>query len=151
MTKNKLDVIQLEHGIGLDLPYYQTEGSCCMDLSAAIYKSITLLPLQRCLIPTGLKFILEKDTCLQILPRSGLALKYGITVINSPGIIDSDYRGEVMVCLVNHGSESYVIERGFRIAQAMFIKVEKFSLKISTSDKIQTGRNEGGFGSTGGF
>ena len=130
------------------LPEYKTSGASGMDLCAAIDEPLTLNPLERKLIPTGLKFELEKDFEVQIRPRSGLSIKHGITLINCVGTVDEDYRGEVCVPLVNVSNQEYTINPGERIAQMVVAKVEKAEFKIV--EKVsETFRGEGGFGSTG--
>ena len=131
-----------------ELPKYQTEGSVGIDLSASIIDDILIRPNDRKLIPTGVAISLPQNIEGQVRPRSGLALKYGITVLNSPGTIDSDYRGEIKVILINHGKEDFLIQNNDRIAQLVFNEVVKVSLKeVDTLD--QTSRDEKGFGSTG--
>lgn len=130
------------------LPAYETTGSAGMDLRAKIYNFITLRPGERMLIPTGLKIQLPKGYEAQVRPRSGLALKKGITVLNSPGTIDSDYTGEIGVILINHGKEDFIISSGERIAQLVFNKVEQIEWEVVDSLE-ETERGEGGFGSTG--
>ena len=131
-----------------ELPKYQTEGSVGIDLSASIFDDILIRPNNRELIPTGVAISLPQNIEGQVRPRSGLALKYGITVLNSPGTIDSDYRGEIKVILINHGIEDFRIKNNDRIAQLVFNEVVKVSLKeVDTLD--QTSRDEKGFGSTG--
>ncbi len=119
-----LRIQRLPHAEGLALPAYETTGSAGMDLRAAVAEDapITLAPGARILAPTGLKIALEPGWEAQVRPRSGLALKHGITCLNSPGTIDSDYRGEVGVILINHGSEPFVIKRGERIAQMVIAR-----------------------------
>ncbi|MDO5759999.1 MAG: dUTP diphosphatase [Bacteroidota bacterium] len=130
------------------LPKYETEMSAGMDLRAYIPESIELKPLQRVLVPTGLYIELEKGYEAQIRPRSGLALKHGITVLNSPGTIDADYRGEIKILLVNLSSENFVINSGERIAQMIIAQYD--GATIEATDKIsETLRGEGGFGHTG--
>ena len=139
---------QLPHGQGLSLPAYETTGSAGLDLPAAIEARLTLHPGERALVPTGLAMALEAGHEGQVRPRSGLAAKAGITVLNAPGTIDADYRGEVYVPLINLGHEAFVIERGMRIAQlviAPFVQAE--IEKVDTLDDTQ--RGSGGFGSTG--
>lgn len=130
------------------LPAYATEGSSGMDIRANLEESMIIRPLQRVLVPTGIFTEIPAGFEAQIRPRSGLALKQGITCLNSPGTIDADYRGEIKVILINLSGENQVIENGDRIAQAVFQKVERVSWEevssISNSD-----RNEGGFGHTG--
>ena len=131
-----------------ELPKYQTEGSVGIDLSASIIDDILIRPDDRELIPTGVAISLPQNIEGQVRPRSGLALKYGITVLNSPGTIDSDYRGEIKVILINLGKEDFLIQNNDRIAQLVFNEVVKVSLKeVDTLD--QTSRDEKGFGSTG--
>ena len=130
------------------MPKYQTDGSAGIDLPAAIEGSASLDPGARLLIPTGFAFSIPRTYEGQVRPRSGLALKHGITVLNSPGTIDSDYRGEVSVILVNQGSETFFFERGDRIAQLVFTKVEQ--VKFEEADELdKSDRGLGGYGSTG--
>ena len=131
-----------------ELPKYQTEGSVGMDLSAFIENDILIKPNERELIPTGIALSLPQNIEGQVRPRSGLSLKYGITVLNSPGTIDSDYRGEIKVILINHGNEDFLIKNNDRIAQLVFNEVVKVSFK-EVKDLDQTSRNQKGFGSTG--
>ena len=131
-----------------ELPKYQTEGSVGMDLSAFIENDILIKPNKRELIPTGIAVSLPQNIEGQVRPRSGLSLKYGITVLNSPGTIDSDYRGEVKVILINHGSEDFLIKNNDRIAQLVFNEVVKVSFK-EVNNLDQTSRDQKGFGSTG--
>ena len=133
---------------GHDLPQYSTEKSAGLDLRASISEPITLAPGERRLIPTGLKIALPAGTEAQVRPRSGLAYKHGITVLNSPGTIDADYRGDVGVILINHGKEPFVIENGERIAQLVLARYVQLQWK-PTSDLSDTERGCGGFGSTG--
>ncbi len=143
-------VIQLANAQGLPLPAYETEGSAGLDLRAAIGdgEELVLKPLGRALVPTGLKVAVPHGYELQVRPRSGLALKFGITCLNSPGTVDSDYRGEVGVILVNLGSEDFVIRRGDRIAQAIVARHARIVWE-QTESLETTARGEGGFGSTG--
>ena len=145
-----LRIERLQHSAGLPLPAYETTGSAGMDLRAAVAEDrpMTLEPGARALIPTGLKIALEPGYEAQVRPRSGLALKHGITCLNSPGTVDSDYRGEVGVILINHGQEPFVIKRGERIAQLVIARHEQAAtMEVSTLD--ETARGAGGFGSTG--
>ncbi len=145
-----LRIQRLPHAEGLALPSYETAGSAGMDLRAALAEdaALTLEPGARALIPTGLKMALEPGWEAQVRPRSGLALKHGITCLNTPGTIDSDYRGEVGVILVNLGQEPFVIRRGERIAQIVIAPVAQVSVsEVDTLD--ETTRGAGGFGSTG--
>jgi len=138
----------LPHGAGLALPAYATAGSAGCDLMAAIGEPITLLPGQRRLIPTGLAIALPEGWEAQIRPRSGLALKNGITCLNTPGTIDADYRGEVGVILANLGEEAFTVERGMRIAQMVIAPV--FQARFEAVEELdETARGAGGFGSTG--
>ena len=131
-----------------ELPHYETEASAGMDLRAHIPASITLQPLGRAVIKTGLFIELPVGVEAQVRPRSGLAAKKGITVLNAPGTIDADYRGEIGVILVNLSNESYTIENGERIAQMVIARHER--AEWSAVEKLsQTDRGEGGFGSTG--
>ena len=146
----KLRVERLPHAEGLPLPAYETPGSAGMDLRAAVAEEapVTLAPGARALIPTGLRIALEPGFEAQVRPRSGLALKHGITCLNSPGTIDSDYRGEVGVIVINHGQEPFVIRRGERIAQMVIAQHEQARmLEVEALD--ETARGAGGFGSTG--
>lgn len=139
---------QLPHAEGLSLPFYATDGSAGMDLCAAISNTLTLYPGQRMLIPTGLQIELPENYEMQIRPRSGLSFKHSITVCNSPATIDSDYRGEIGVLLINLGCSKFVIDYGMRIAQAVVAPVTKV-IWDNVSPLSRTGRGEGGFGSTG--
>ncbi len=130
------------------LPEYKTSGAAGMDLCAAIEEPVVLKPLERALIPTGLKIELEKGYEAQIRPRSGLSIKHGITLINCVGTIDEDYRGEVCVPVVNLSSEEYTIMPDERIAQMVISKYEKAKIDVVT-ELSDTKRGEGGFGSTG--
>lgn len=143
-------VQRLPHSEGLALPAYETTGSAGMDLRAALAEGeiITLQPGARAIIPTGLKIALEPGYEAQIRPRSGLAFKHGVTCINSPGTVDSDYRGEVGVLLINHGQQAFDIQRGERIAQMVIARYEQARLEVVDS-LDETVRGEGGFGSTG--
>lgn len=147
---NKVEVALLphDHAVGLNLPTYATEDSAGMDLSAALDEAIELAPGQRALVPTGLSISLPPGYEAQIRPRSGLALKHGITVLNSPGTIDADYRGEIKVILANLGSEDFTIERGMRIAQMVVARHANVEWNIVESLE-ETDRGNGGFGSTG--
>jgi len=146
----RVRVVRLEHALSLPLPAYQSKGAAGLDLVAAIdtQHPITLAPGARALVPTGLILQLPAGYEAQVRPRSGLALNYGITVLNSPGTIDSDYRGEVSVVLANLGYAPFEIRRGERIAQLVIAPVARADL-IEVSKVSETGRGEGGFGSTG--
>lgn len=143
-------IVRLTHGQGLDLPAYATAGAAGMDLRAAVPpdEPLELAPGARALVPTGLVFEIPYGFEAQIRPRSGLALKHGITCLNTPGTIDSDYRGEVQVLLINHSDAAFLVSRGERIAQMVIascvqVHVEERSLADETE------RGGGGFGSTG--
>ena len=143
-------VERLPHAEGLALPAYETTGSAGMDLRAALpeFEPVVLQPGERKLIPTGLKIALEPGHEAQVRPRSGLALKHGVTCLNSPGTIDSDYRGEVGVILINHGQIPFEIRRGERIAQ-MVIAPYAQAVMAEVEALDETTRGAGGFGSTG--
>ncbi len=138
----------LPHGAGLELPAYATAHAAGMDLRAALEAPLTLKPLQRALVPTGLAMAIPVGFEAQIRPRSGLALKHGLTCLNSPGTIDADYRGEVKVLMVNLGEEDFVIQRGERIAQ-MVIAAQAVAAWNTVEQLPATERGEGGFGHTG--
>jgi len=142
---------RLPHAAGLPLPEYQSEGAAGMDLLAAVDEAepLVLLPGARALIPTGLVLELPAGMEAQIRPRSGLALRHGITVLNSPGTIDSDYRGEVKILLINLGEAPWEIQRGERIAQLVLQRFERAEL-VEVEVVNHTRRGAGGFGSTGG-
>lgn len=141
---------RLPHSEGLQLPAYETSGAAGMDLRAAVPEDqpITLAPGGRALVPTGLKIALEPGYEAQVRPRSGLALKHGVTCLNAPGTIDSDYRGEVGVILANTGAEPFVVRRGERIAQMVVARYEQ-ALWQEVGSLDETERGQGGFGSTG--
>ncbi|QZD86750.1 dUTP diphosphatase [Qipengyuania psychrotolerans] len=142
-----VQVKRLPHGHGLDLPRYATTGSAGMDVLSA--EQLSLKPGQRHAVATGLALAIPPGFEIQVRPRSGLALKHGITVPNTPGTIDSDYRGELKIILINHGDESFAIERGDRIAQLVLAPVVQAAW--SEVDELdETTRGDGGFGSTGG-
>ena len=133
---------------GALLPEYKTSGSAGADLRALIEDPIILKPMQGCLIPTGLSVELPKGIELQVRPRSGLALKHGITVLNTPGTVDSDYRGELAVLLINLGNEDFKIENGDRIAQAVIAQAIQADF-VQKDELSNTERGAGGYGSTG--
>jgi dUTP pyrophosphatase len=141
-------VRRLSHSSGLPLPGYATAGAAGMDLLAAVEAPITLAPGERRLVPTGLAVALPAGWELQVRPRSGLALKHGIILPNSPGTIDEDYRGEVQVIVMNAGSDPFTIDRGMRIAQAVLAPVSRVAWQ-ETDELDGTERGAGGFGSTG--
>nr|WP_234572997.1 dUTP diphosphatase [Rhodohalobacter sp. 614A] len=138
----------MEHADGLPLPEYETEGAAGFDLRAAITEPVTLEPGKRALIPIGIKLALPNGYEAQIRPRSGLAYKHGITMLNSPGTIDSDYRGEIKVIAINHGEESFTINRGDRIAQMVIAQFQQIEIQ-KVFELPKTKRGDGGFGSTG--
>lgn len=145
-----VSLVKLPHGHDLPLPTYATSQSAGVDLIAAVEESLLLKPFERKLIPTGISIALPEGYEAQIRPRSGLALKHGITVLNSPGTIDSDYRGEIQVILINLGTEEFLIERGLRIAQMILSPVSTLSWKeVEAHDKSINLNRQGGFGSTG--
>jgi dUTP pyrophosphatase len=137
----------LPHGEGLALPAYQTPGSAGCDLRAAVHAPVTLAPGERALIPTGIAIAVPEGHEAQVRPRSGLAVKHGITVLNAPGTIDADYRGEIAVPLINLGDAPFVIARGERIAQLVVAPVVQVTWTDIPLDA--TARGVGGFGSTG--
>lgn len=144
----KVKIIKLEHGKDIELPFYATSHSAGMDLSAANNEPIVLHPGNVALIPTGIAISLPKGYEAQIRPRSGLAYKNMITVLNTPGTIDADYRGEIKVMLINHSIESFTITRGMRIAQMIIAQYNQIEWQeVLTLD--ETERGVGGFGSTG--
>ena len=132
----------------VELPAYKTEGASGMDLMALLNKPINLKPNSSCLVPTGLTVAFSNDFEIQIRPRSGLAAKNSISVLNTPGTIDSDYRGEIKVILFNHGKNDFLINNKDRVAQMVLTPVIKMNLE-ETNDLPETIRGEGGFGSTG--
>lgn len=146
----ELRLVCLPHGEGLELPAYETPGSAGMDLRAAVAdrEPLEIPPGGRCAVPTGLIIEIPQGHEAQVRPRSGLALKSGITCLNSPGTIDSDYRGEVKVILANLGSETFTVTRGMRIAQLVIAPVVQARVTLHQELSV-TGRGAGGFGSTG--
>lgn len=141
-----VNIMRLANGEGLPLPSYETAGAAGMDLRAA--EPVTLKPGGRHLVPTGLAIALPQGFEAQVRPRSGLAVKHGVTVLNAPGTIDCDYRGEVKVPLINHGGEDFVIARGDRIAQMVIAPVSRIAwTEVDGLD--ETARGMGGFGSSG--
>ena len=136
------------HGEGLPLPAYQSDSAAGMDLRAAIAEPLTITPGQRLLVPTGIRIALPAGTEAQVRPRSGLAIKHGIGLVNAPGTIDADYRGEIRVILINQGDKDFLIERGDRIAQLVIAPVLRASWREAAS-LDDTERGEGGFGHTG--
>lgn len=143
-----LRILRLPHAEGLDLPAYASAGAAGLDLQAALDEDAVLAPGARMLVPTGFAIALPPGYEAQVRPRSGLALKHGITVLNSPGTIDEDYRGEIGVVLVNLGQEPVALTRGMRIAQMVVAPVSRAVL-TEAAELPATGRGAGGFGSTG--
>jgi dUTP pyrophosphatase len=143
-------VKRLPHGEGLPLPSYRSHDAAGLDVVAGVAEAspVELPPGARALIPTGFALELPQGHEAQLRPRSGLALKYGVTLLNSPGTIDADYRGELMVILVNHGAEPFLVRRGDRIAQLVIAPVAHADLAV-TETLAATARGQGGFGSTG--
>lgn len=150
MASTPILIQRLPHAHDLPLPSYGTDLSAGFDLSAAIDAPLTLHPMERTLIPTGFSYAFEEKMEGQIRPRSGLALKNGITVLNTPGTIDADYRGEVKVILINLGQDPFVVERGMRIAQMVIAPLTKVDFHLCET-LPQSTRNQFGFGSTGLF
>jgi dUTP pyrophosphatase len=150
MTDVTIGATRLPHGLGLPLPARESEHAAGLDLVAAVEEAspLRLSPGERCLVPTGLILQIPPGFEGQVRPRSGLALRHGVTVLNAPGTIDADYRGEVQVLLVNHGREDFTIARGMRIAQLVIAKVTTADL-YETDVISETIRGAGGFGSTG--
>lgn len=148
MKEIEISVKALPHYEALPLPDYQTAGSSGFDLLAACEEPIVLNPGQRFLVPTGISVALPPGTELQVRPRSGLAVKHGITMLNTPGTIDSDYRGEIKIILANLGQEPFTVTRGMRIAQAVLAEVVKARL-VPADNLDATLRGAGGFGHTG--
>jgi dUTP pyrophosphatase len=148
MSTVEVHIRRLPHGADLPLPSYATAGAAGMDLLAAIAKPVKIPPIGRALIPTGIAIALPTGFELQIRPRSGLALKHGITLPNTPGTIDEDYRGEIQVILLNASDETFTVTRGMRIAQAVIAPV--FHAAWTEVENLdETERGAGGFGSTG--
>ncbi|TXJ17648.1 MAG: dUTP diphosphatase [Afipia sp.] len=145
-----VEIQRLPHAEGLALPAYQTAHAAGLDLLAAVPgdKPLVMQPGQRALIPTGLMIAVPPGFEAQVRPRSGLALKHGVTVLNSPGTVDADYRGEVSVLLINHGDAPFTIQRGERIAQLVIAAVAQANL-VAVTSLSSTDRGSGGFGSTG--
>ena len=146
--KLKVQILRLPHGEGVPLPKYMSHSASGMDLYAAVDGEVVLKPGERKLIPTGFKMALPEGYEAQVRPRSGLAIKNGISVLNTPGTIDEDYRGEVGVILVNHGSEDFKVKRNDRIAQMVINKIEQADIE-EVKSLSETHRSTGGFGHTG--
>ena len=144
----KVEIKRLPDAADLPLPVYQTTHAAGMDLCAAVTADVILTPGARAIIPTGFAIALPPGYEAQVRPRSGLAAKNGVTVLNTPGTIDADYRGELMVILINHGSEPFLVRRGDRIAQLVIAPVAEVAV-VAVDALTDTGRGQGGFGSTG--
>lgn len=150
MSDIQVQIVPLPHFRGLDLPAYETVGSAGMDVRAAVPEDepVTLAPGARAMVPTGLTVAIPEGYEIQVRPRSGLAAKHGLTCLNTPGTIDSDYRGEIKVILINLGAEAFTIQRGERIAQLVLAPVTRLAWsQVEALD--ETVRGAGGFGSTG--
>lgn len=148
MEKPIIKCIQLPHAKDLPLPSYQTEGAAGMDIRAALDEEFCLEPGERALLPTGLIIAIPQGYEVQIRPRSGLAIKHGISMVNSPGTIDSDFRGEIHLIVINHGQQAFTVKHGDRMAQMVVQRVHQAEI-IQTSEVDDTQRGHGGFGSTG--
>ncbi len=150
MNENEVKVCWLvpENERDLQFPSYETAGAAGMDVEAGVRGSLVIQPGERALVPTGFSVALPKGYELQVRPRSGLAVKYGVTVLNSPGTIDADYRGEIQIALINHGKDPYIINRRDRIAQLVLAPVVRANFReVKVLDKTE--RDSGGFGHTG--
>ncbi len=148
MLRLRVRVHLLEHAADIALPEPASAGSSGADLRAAIVEPVTLAPGARALVPAGIRVEIPEAFEAQVRPRSGLALRHGVTVLNSPGTIDSDYRGEVGVILINHGDEPFTLKRGERMAQLVLLRVERVEW-LEAEDLAGSERGEGGFGSSG--
>ena len=148
ITDLPVDLRRLPHAEGLPPPAYATEDSAGMDLVAAIAEEMVIQPGGRALVPTGFAIALPAGFEAQVRPRSGLALRHGVTVLNAPGTIDPDYRGEIAVILINHGDEPFVVRRGDRIAQLIVAPFSRVAWN-EVAQLAESGRGAGGFGSTG--
>ena len=144
-----IEIQKLSHAEDMPLPSYNSENCSGLDLYAAIKKKIKLKSGEIVIIPTGIRIALKKNLEAQVRPRSGLAANFGVTVLNTPGTIDADYRGEIKIILINHGKKVFVIERGMRVAQLIITKVEKIKWKEKKKINEQTKRKGSGLGSTG--
>ena len=148
MTQPHIPIIQLDHASDLALPAYQSDGASGMDISAALLDPLTIEAGAFVAVPTGLCVAIPQGYEIQIRPRSGLAFNHGITVLNSPGTIDSDYRGEIKIALINHGTQAVTITHGMRIAQMVIAQIVTAEL-VLTDNLDETARGTDGFGSTG--
>jgi dUTP pyrophosphatase len=150
MSSVSIKVVRLPHGADLPLPAYQSAGAAGLDLIAAVSEDapLTIAPGRYAAVPTGIAIALPTGTEAQVRPRSGLARSHGVTVLNAPGTVDADYRGEVQVLLINHGNDTFVVTRGMRIAQLVIAEVTH-ALLTEVAELEETSRGSGGFGSTG--
>lgn len=150
MSELTVSILRLPHGADLPLPSYQSAAAAGLDLLAAVAADapLTIAPGRHAAVPTGIAIALPAGTEAQVRPRSGLARSHGVTVLNAPGTIDADYRGEIQVLLINHGAEPFAVTRGTRIAQLVIARVARIQLR-ETSELDGTSRGSGGFGSTG--
>ena len=150
MNDIAINVMRLAHGMDLPLPSYQSAAASGLDLLAAVPADapLTIAPRRHAAVPTGIAIALPSGSEAQVRPRSGLARNHGVTVLNSPGTVDADYRGEIQVLLINHGDAPFVVTRGMRIAQLVIAQVTRATL-IETIHLDQTSRGSAGFGSTG--
>lgn len=148
MSESPVFITRLDHAKDLPLPKYETSGAAGMDLLAAVTQKLVIEPGAVALVPTGIAFALPVSLEAQVRPRSGLAAKFGVTVLNAPGTIDSDYRGEVKVILINHGKAPFKIERGMRVAQLVIAPVKQIHWE-EVANLEESARGAGGFGSTG--
>lgn len=144
----KIFIKKLNHGKDLPLPCYMTNGAAGMDLYACVDEEVIIEPMKIKLIPTGISMLIPEGYEAQIRPRSGLALKHGISLVNTPGTIDSDYRGEIKIIMINFGDKPFLVKRGDRIAQMVINKIETPEI-IETDNLTETERGKDGFGSTG--
>ena len=144
-----IEIQRLSHAKDIPLPNYSSENCSGLDLYAAIKNNIKIKNGEIVTIPTGIKIVLKKNLEAQVRPRSGLAANFGITVLNAPGTIDADYRGEIKIILINHGKKIFIIERGMRVAQLIISKIEKIKWNEKKKINQRTKRKESGFGSTG--
>ncbi len=148
MSTVRVQVQRLPHGFGLDLPQYMSEHAAGLDLPAAVDEPLSIAPGARAMVPTGFALAIPAGFEGQVRPRSGLAVKHGLTLVNTPGTIDADYRGEVKVLLINLGAEPVAITRGMRVAQLIIAPVTRAEL-VEAAELPASGRGPGGFGHTG--
>lgn len=149
VQQESIKVVRLEHAAGLQIPVRMTPGSSGCDVCAAVTVDVVLAPGERALVPTGFCFEIPIGYEIQVRPRSGLAIKHGVTLLNTPGTIDADYRGEVKIILINLGSADFKISRGDRIAQLVVAQVAHNTIFIEAAEVEATARGSGGFGHTG--